>query len=158
VTDRRRIVVIGVGNVLRGDDGAGLAVAAQIRAHAPEGVSVRVCEEEPTRLIDAFADADVAFVVDAVSTGAPAGTVHRFDASEAPVPSRELRSSTHALGVGEALELARALDRLPRQTVVFGVEGRDFVAREGMSPAVVEGVGRASATVLQEVAACMSEP
>lgn len=118
---------------------------------------MRVCEEEPTRLIDAFGDADVAFVVDAVSTGAPAGTVHRFDAGEAPVPSRELRSSTHALGIGEALELARALGRLPRHTVVFGVEGRDFVAREGMSPAVAEGVERASATLLGEVAGCMSE-
>ena len=110
---------------------------------APDGVAVRVCEEEPTRLIDAFGDADVAFLVDAVSTGAPAGTVHRFDASEAPVPSRELRSSTHALGIGEALELARALGRLPRRTVVFGVEGSDFVAREGMTPAVAEGVARA---------------
>jgi hydrogenase maturation protease len=152
------VVVIGVGNALRGDDAAGLAVAEEIRTCAPEGVAVRVCEEEPTRLIDAFGDADVAFLVDAVSTGAPAGTVHRFDASDGPVPSLELRSSTHALGIGEALELARALGRLPRRTVVFGVEGRDFVAREGMTPAVADGVARASARLLKEVAACTSKP
>ena len=48
------VVVIGVGNALRGDDAAGLAVAEEIRTSAPEGVAVRVCEEEPTRLIDAF--------------------------------------------------------------------------------------------------------
>lgn len=152
------IVVIGVGNALRGDDAAGLAVAETIRSSAPHGVAVRVCEEEPTRLIDAFGDADVAFLVDAVSTGAPAGTVHRFDASEGPVPSLELRSSTHALGIGDALELARALGRLPRRTIVFGVEGRDFVARDGMTPAVAEGVARASATLLEEVTACTSKP
>jgi len=153
-----RVVVIGVGNALRGDDAAGLAVAEEIRESAPDGVAVRVCEEEPTRLIDAFGDADVAFLVDAVSTGSPAGTVHRFDASEGPVPSLELRSSTHALGIGDALELARALGRLPRRTIVFGVEGRDFVARDGMTPAVAEGVARASATLLEEVTACTSKP
>jgi hydrogenase maturation protease len=153
-----RVVVIGVGNALRGDDAAGLAVAEEIRESAPDGVAVRVCEEEPTRLIDAFGDADVAFLVDAVSTGSPAGTVHRFDASDAPVPSLELRSSTHALGIGDALELARALGRLPRRTIVFGVEGRDFVAHDGMTPAVAEGVARASATLLEEVTACTSKP
>jgi hydrogenase maturation protease len=153
-----RIIVIGVGNALRGDDAAGLAVAEQICASAPEGVAVRVCEEEPSRLIDAFGDAEIAFLVDAVSTGAPAGTVHRFDASDAPVPSLELRSSTHALGIGEALELARALGRLPQRTVVYGVEGTDFIAREGMTPAVAAGVARASTVLLEEVTACMSKP
>jgi hydrogenase maturation protease len=117
-----------------------------------------VCEEEPTRLIDSFGGADIAFVVDAVSTTAPAGTVHRWDASEAPVPSRELRSSTHALGIGEALELARALGRLPSRTVVFGVEGTDFVAREGMTPAVAEGVALAATRLLEEVIACTTVP
>jgi hydrogenase maturation protease len=155
---RARVVVIGVGNALRGDDAAGLAVAEQIRASAPEGVSVRVCEEEPSRLIDAFGDVEIAFLVDAVSTGATPGTVHRFDASDAPVPSLELRSSTHALGIGEALELARALGRLPQRTVVYGVEGTDFIARDGMTPAVTAGVARASAELLKEVAVCTSKP
>jgi hydrogenase maturation protease len=152
------VVVIGVGNALRGDDAAGLAVAEEIRASAPDDVAVRICEEEPSRLIDAFDDAEVAFLVDAVSTGAPPGTVHRFDASDAPVPSLELRSSTHALGIGEALELARALGRLPRRTVVFGIEGTDFVARDGMTPAVAVGVAQASAALLEEVAGCTSKP
>jgi hydrogenase maturation protease len=152
------VLVIGVGNALRGDDAAGLAVAENVRAQAPDSVAVRVCEEEPSRLIDAFDDADVVFVVDAVSTGAPAGTLHRFDASDAPVPSRELRSSTHALGIGEALELARALGRLPRRTVVFGVEGSEFNTSEEMTPAVREGVSRATVRVLEEVAACTSKP
>jgi hydrogenase maturation protease len=152
------VVVIGVGNALRGDDAAGLAVAKNVRAGAPDGVSVHVFEEEPSRLIDAFGDADVAFVVDAMSTGAPAGTVHRFDASDARIPSRALRSSTHAVGIGETIELARALGRLPRRTVVFGVEGTEFNAGETMTPAVRDGVSRASANVLREVLGCAGRP
>jgi len=153
-----RVVVIGVGNALRGDDAAGLAVAQRVRSRASGDVEVRVCEEEPTRLIDAFDGADVAFVVDAVATGAPAGTVHRFDASGRPIPSTELRSSTHALGSADALELARALGRLPRTTVVFGVEAAGFTTGERLTPAVEDGVAEAAARVLAEVAACTSKP
>ena len=153
-----RVVVACIGNRFRGDDGIGLAVAERVRAEAPFHVAVQVIEEEPSRVIEAFADADVALVVDAVSTGAPAGTIHRFDASEAAVPSRELRSSTHALGIGEAVELARALGRLPARTVVFGVEGKEFSAGEGLSPNVADAVDRASEAVLEEVALCTSRP
>jgi hydrogenase maturation protease len=152
----QRVVVIGVGNALRGDDGAGLAVAEEVRARSAETVEVRICEEEPSRLIDALGDADVAIIADAVSTGAAGGTVHRFDASAVALPARELRSSTHALGISETLELARALGRLPQQTVVFGIEGLDFTAHEGLTPTVAEGVARAAAEVLEEVEACTS--
>ena len=152
-----RVVVIGVGNAMRRDDAAGLAVAERVRALVPAGVAVRVCEHEPSRLVDVFGDADVAYVVDAVRTGAPAGTVHRFDASAGAIPSVDARSSTHALGIGDALELARALGRLPRRTVVFGIEGEEFVAGEGMTPPVEAGVARTSERVLQEVAECTSE-
>jgi hydrogenase maturation protease len=151
------VVVIGVGNRLRGDDAAGPAVADRVRAEVPASVDVRVCEQEPSRLLDALAGADVAFIVDAVATGAAPGTLHRFDASSAPVPSRELRSSTHALGVGESLELARALGRLPRRTVVFGIEGTAFLTGDELSPAVADGVERAAVSVLEEVALCTNE-
>jgi len=73
-----RTVVIGVGNDFRRDDGAGLAVAGRLRGRVPGGVSVVECEQEPSRLLDAWSGADRAFVVDACSGGGPAGTVHRF--------------------------------------------------------------------------------
>ena len=91
------IVVVGVGNVFRSDDGAGLAVAERVRERAPEGVVVRVCEAEPTRLIETWAGAELAVVADAVSSGAPTGTVHRFDATDETIPARIFgSSSTHA--------------------------------------------------------------
>jgi hydrogenase maturation protease len=155
---RQRVVVIGVGNALRGDDGAGLAVAEEVRTRTADAVDVRVWEEEPSRLIDALGEADVAVIVDAVSIGATAGSVHRFDASEEEIPARKFRSSTHALGISETLELARALGRLPERTVVFGVEGLDFSAHEGLTAAVADGVLRAATAVLEEVAQCTSVP
>jgi hydrogenase maturation protease len=142
-----RVVVAGVGNAFRRDDGAGIAVAEEVRRRAPD-VEVVTCEQEPSRLLDAWSGADTAIVVDAVSSGAPAGTVHRFDASAGPVPASVFRGSTHALGVGEAIELARALGRLPASVLVYGIEGREFAAGEGLTPAVAAAVEPLAAEVL----------
>jgi hydrogenase maturation protease len=140
--------VIGVGNVYRRDDGVGPAVAKRLRERRDE---VAVCEQEPSRLLDAWAGAELALVVDAVASGAEPGTVHRFDASERAVPAGVFRGSTHALGVGEAIELARALGRLPGRVLVYGVEGEEFAAGDGLSPAVAAAVEPLVAELIEEV-------
>ena len=144
------VVVVGVGNAYRGDDGAGLAVAERIRGRAPGGVEVVTCEQEASRVIDAIEGREAAVLVDASSSGAAPGTIHRFDASVEPVPARSFRSSTHAFGVGEAIELARALGRLPATVVVYGIEGSEFWAGEGLSVAVAAAVESTADAVLGE--------
>jgi hydrogenase maturation protease len=129
-------VVVCVGNTYRGDDAAGLAVGERLRGRVGSDVRIVECEQEPTRLLDAWHGADVALVVDACSSGAQTGTVHRFDASLDRLPARVFRSSTHAFGVGDAIEMARALGRLPERVVVYGVEGGDFTAGVALTPAV----------------------
>jgi hydrogenase maturation protease len=157
-------VVIGVGNALRGDDGVGLAVASALRGRVPGGVAVVPCEQEPSRLLDAWQGARAAIVVDAAASGSEPGHVHRFDASETAVPAGVFRSSTHAFGVGDAIELARALGRLPRHVVVYGVEGGDFAAGEGLTKQVQASVEKVAGSVLEDLerltreeAACTSE-
>ena len=144
-----RVVVVGVGNAYRGDDGAGLAVAERVRGLV-EGVEVVTCEQEASRVIDAIEGRDAAVLVDASSSGAAPGTIHRFDASIEPVPARSFRSSTHAFGVGEAIELARALGKLPGTVVVYGIEGEEFSAGEGLSAAVAAAVEPAVDAVMGE--------
>jgi len=151
-------VVLGVGNEYRSDDGVGLAVAKRVAASAPGGVTVLECEQEPSRLIDAWDGAELALVIDAVDSGATPGTLHRFDASETPIPTGVFRSSTHAFGVGDAIELARALGRLPRRVVVFGVEGGVFEAGSGLSALVEAAVEPTADAVLEELRQLVGEP
>lgn len=146
-------VVVGVGNAFRSDDGAGLAVADRLRGRLPEGMRIVSCELEPSRLIDACDGAASAFVVDAVASGAVPGTLHRFDASHDALPARLFRSSTHAFGVADAIELARALGRLPERVVVYGIEGSVFEAGEGLTPPVDAAVDAVVDAVLTDVAA-----
>lgn len=144
-------MVIGVGNAFRGDDAVGLVVARRLRER---GVEALEQEGEPVALLEAFADRDAVVLVDAVRSGAAPGTVHRVDVSNAALPA-ELggASSTHLLGVGEAIELARALARLPARVVVFGVEGERFDAGDELSPAVAAAVEPVVDAVLAEVRA-----
>jgi hydrogenase maturation protease len=147
-------VVIGVGNAFRGDDAVGLAVAARVRELTDE-VDVVVCEQEPIQLLDAWAGADLALLVDAVSSGAEPGTVHRLDATADPMPASVFRGSTHAFGVPEVVELGRALGRLPARLLVFGVEGAVFRAGDELTPAVAGAVEPLAAELLEE-AGCTS--
>ena len=129
---RPGLIVIGVGNAWRGDDAAGLAVARRAGGLEHEG--------ECLALLEAWGPDDEVAIVDAASSGAPPGTVHRLDPLDRPLPPGMLSSSTHAIGVPEAIELARALDRLPRALRVYGIEGESFETGTGLSPAVTRAV------------------
>jgi hydrogenase maturation protease len=137
----RGVVVIGVGNAARGDDAAGLVVARRVGGREHEG--------DPLALLEAWEGAATAVVIDAVRSGAVPGTVHRFEAGDAALPAR-LRSSTstHAVGLAEAIELARALDRLPPRLIVYGIEGERFTAGAELSPAVAAAVEVVAAAVV----------
>jgi hydrogenase maturation protease len=143
-----KTVVIGIGNAMRGDDGAGVAVAERLG-----GLS---CDEEPSRLIEAWEGADAVVLVDTVVSGAPPGMLHRFDASADPIPARALRSSTHAIGLAETIELARALGKLPPHVAVYGIEGVSFETGAPLSPDVAKAVSRLVNTIEEEL--CTSAP
>jgi hydrogenase maturation protease len=145
--------VVGVGNAWAGDDAAGLLVAGIVRDRAPAGVAVVEHEGEPTALLDTWDGARLAVVVDATCGGGAPGSVHVMDATREPLPARLTGSSTHAYGLAEAIELARALGRLPARLVVVGIEGERFEAGSSPGAAVSGALARAAEHVLELVAA-----
>jgi len=145
--------VIGVGNAWRGDDAAGLVVARRLR---DRGVNAVAIDGEPVAIMDAWEGAEAVCVVDAVSSGAAPGAVHRVDVTEAELPHELTRTSSHAFGLAESIELARALGRMPARLVVYGIEGASFAAGVGLSPAVESAVGEVVAALREEVEMCTS--
>ncbi len=132
-----RCLVVGVGNPMRGDDGAGHAVVDELRRLAPAGVDLTTASGDAAELIESWSSAEHVIVVDASASGQPAGTVSHFDAVHEPVPARMRGSSSHGLGVGEAVELARAVGRLPARLEVYALEGRDFSSGAALSAEVL---------------------
>ncbi len=150
--ERAPVLVIGVGNELRHDDAAGVEIARRLRGRTrPTGVDVCESQGDVTELLDAWEHRDAVVIVDSMRSGAPPGTIRRVDASRDPLPYRLRRpASTHAVAVGEAIELGRALDRLPARVVVYAVEGRRFEAGIGLSDEVETVVPAVADAVLSE--------
>jgi hydrogenase maturation protease len=138
--NKKSLSLIGVGNRFRSDDAAGLEVARRLRLAHPPGVVLVEEEGEPNSLIEAWSEADEALVVDGISSGSTPGRLHRFDVTDAPLPSEIFNPSTHSMGLSEAVELARELGRLPGRLIVYGIEGESFAAGEGLSQPVQKTV------------------
>lgn len=152
-------LVVGLGSADRGDDAVGGHVARGVAALAdPQAVAV-IEHEDPTDLIELWAGHDRVVVVDATSSGSPAGTVHRIEAGTGhdPLPeaawARTGRGGTHAFGLAAAVELARVLRRLPGHVTVVGVEAASFEPGAPLTADVAAAVPRAITAVLDAVTA-----
>ncbi|MFP3986676.1 hydrogenase maturation protease [Streptomyces sp. E11-3] len=153
---RMRMAVIGVGNDFRRDDGVGWAVVARLRERSaarplPPGTVLALCDGDPGRLIGLWEGADLAVVVDAAHAhpGTP-GRVHRLELDSERL-SQPPTTSSHGLGLGEAVELARVLGRLPGRLVAYAVEGADTSMGTGLTPAVAAVVAPLAESVAAEI-------
>jgi len=150
-----RVLVIGVGNDFRGDDAVGLAVARRLEQQAVDGIAVVEAPGEGASLIDVWEGTDAVILIDAVRSGSVPGTIHRLSRRALTRSADLFLHSTHAISVSDAIELARAMKRLPRRLIVVGIEGEDFRAGLGLSQEVKAAVSSAVDTVLEEARAMM---
>lgn len=149
------VVVIGIGNTFRRDDGVGIAVADEIARRAPGNVGVVCGTGEPAAMLDAWGGARLAVVVDA-ATGADSqpGRIRRCGIDEVAVGAG---LSSHAVSLRQTCELGGTLDRLPERLVVFTVAAADTGHGVGLTPAVAAAVPAVVAAVLAEVAAAIRQ-
>ncbi len=145
------ILVIGIGNEYRSDDGVGLVVARELRAKNLPGVLVTESSGDGVALMEVWEAASAVILIDAVSSGTASGTIYRFDAPTQPLPMGVSFHSTHAFGVAEAIGLAGALQQLPPCLIMYAVEGESFSAGVGLSPEVAEAAQRVVEQVTHDV-------
>ena len=152
------VVVIGVGNDFRRDDGAGPAVVARLRDLVPPGIRLVVTDGEPTRLIEAWTGAALAVVVDAVRAEPPhPGQVHRF-VVDGTAPRTGQPASSHGLGFDDAIRLAAALDRMPARLIVHAIEAADLTQGPGLTAPVAAAVGAVADAVLADLGPYLQGP
>jgi hydrogenase maturation protease len=150
------VVVAGLGSEYRHDDGAGPLVAARAVDEAGLGRDIGPIAD-PLDLLGAWDGADLVVVVDAVRSGAPAGTVRVVEIDGEADLGGSSATSTHGIGLAGVLRLARAVGHAPVRVAVVGIEGENFGRGMGLSPAVESALPTAVHRVVEligEVATC----
>ncbi|MDZ7267715.1 MAG: hydrogenase maturation protease [candidate division KSB1 bacterium] len=147
----QRALVLGVGNEYRGDDAVGILLCRLLAPQAPPHVAVVEHNGDGTALLEAWQGAELVIVLDAVQSGAPAGTIFRCDAALQAIPAQLFHYSTHAFSLAGAIELGRALHRLPRHLIVYGIEGVNFTPGAPLSAAVAQAMPGVLAQVMRDL-------
>jgi len=132
------MLIIGYGNRERGDDGAGVLVAEQLREL---GIPTKIHTADALALIELWGGVEEVTLIDAVVTGAPAGTVHKWDVDQM-LGAEASHASSHGMGLVQAIGLARSLGCLPGQLHLYGIEGKRFAIGQEMSTEVKNAVER----------------
>ena len=141
--------ILGIGNPMRGDDGAGPAAVGML-SDLPPNVELRAGTADPAALVDWLSEARRAILIDAAAPAGHPGRVRRIPwGTQAPIRS-DPATSTHGFGVAEALALADAMGELPPEVVLWTIEGQSFGEGEGLSPAVAAGLPNLASNVRAE--------
>jgi hydrogenase maturation protease len=146
-----RIVVIGVGNRDRGDDAVGPIVCDRIGELDLPDVESIVFEGSVLDISIHWSTVDRVFIVDAAEPAGEPGRITEVDgrATRLVLPGQ---LSTHTIDVGAAIELARALDRLPAELTIIGIEGAEFEFGAWLTSAVEHAADTVVATLERRAA------
>jgi hydrogenase maturation protease len=143
------IVVIGLGNRYRGDDGVGVAAAAEVNRLALPGVRVVTDIAEPAGLLEAWSGATLAVVIDAaVGTPPRPGRVRRCGLRDVAAGDG---LSSHSVDLVRTHALGEALGRVPDELVLLAVEVADTDHGTGLTPQVARAVPKVLRMALAEI-------
>jgi hydrogenase maturation protease len=139
-------VVIGIGNRYRRDDGSALRVLDALARRIPSGTILFESDGEPARLIESWADAPLAIVVETVRQGSAPGSISEIEWKAHM--ARRTGGGSHSVGVLEAIALGMAVERMPQTLRIVAIEPEDLGWGEGLSHAVAHSIDPAADRVL----------
>lgn len=146
-----RWVVIGLGNEHRSDDRCGLEVVRRLRGRLSGAVRLLEGPRDAMRLLELWAGSDRVIVIDAMQGSGQPGRVRRFDLEEGGGVGHATSTSTHGLGLAEAIEIGRSLGRLPRRLTVFGIEVAELRMGDTLAPEVHRAIERVAGEIAREI-------
>ena len=145
------LLVIGLGNDHRRDDRCGLEVVRRLRGRLPGSVRLVEGPHDATGLLDLWDGAGRVIVIDAMQGNGRPGSVRRIEVEPGDGLAGSPSTSTHGLGLAEAVAIGRSLGRLPRRLTVFGIEVAELGMGDGLGPDVMRGVEAVTEEVAREV-------
>ena len=123
----RKVLILGVGNILLGDDGFGVHLINSL-ADTPFPPNVQILEAGTVshQLIPLFREIDLLIIIDAVEAGDAPGSIFRFSPQDMPFRSEQM-VSLHQISLIDVLRMAELTGRKP-ETIIFGVQPKDVTS------------------------------
>lgn len=147
-------LVLGIGNLLLGDEGAGIRVVEELGARYTMPPEVEAIDGGTMglELLPYLTGRRLLLIVDAVSTGAPPGTVVQMELTD---PSGFFRGkiSPHQIGIAEVLSVAAFTNELPERIMLIGVVPKEMATGLALSPEIAARIGVMAEMVAAELAA-----
>ncbi|MEX1248396.1 MAG: hydrogenase maturation protease [Anaerolineales bacterium] len=141
-----RLLVLGLGQWLRGDDAIGLEVVRLWQVEYPETArrTDLVVESAPLpglSLLSFLECVEAAILVDAMQSGMPAGTIKALERGDLAAFGSDAQSA-HGWGIAETLAIAESLydEKMPQRLVLLAVEAGTTGLGGALSPAVKEAL------------------
>ena len=150
------ILVIGIGNPFRGDDGAGWAVIDALEGKVHTGVKLSKLRGDIAELMDVFANHSTIYLVDACRTDTLPGSWQRIDAKSQFILLDNTQTSTHGLSISQAIALAKILNQLPPKLIIYAITGAHYNVSATLSAPVAQSISIVAQNILNEedVLAC----
>lgn len=148
---RKKIIVLGIGNPDRADDGVGVLIARRLSDHLPADVELVVDSGNIVALVEDWAGCDALLCVDAANPMGQPGRIYRFEAADAALAESASLTSSHGFGLTEAIALAHELHTLPETVVIYAVEGTCFDIGAPMTPQVAAAIDDVAERIIDEV-------
>jgi hydrogenase maturation protease len=148
------VLVLGLGNILLGDDGVGVHVVRRLATEPalPPGLQPLDGGTMGFRLMDVFAKSDAILLVDAVQLGGRAGTIRLLETDELNRHVRRGgRVSAHEAGLVDLLTLARLEGCTPARVALLGIEPQSIDWDEALSPPVTDALPAACRLAIKTV-------
>lgn len=148
---RPEVLILGIGNILMGDDGIGVRVLERLREQSfPDTVELVDGGTAGADLVDILADRRKAIVIDAVDIRAEPGTVIQYS-GDAWIEHARQTISLHEVGLSQAVSMVRLIGAAPRELVVFGIQILRMEPSLELSNPVAEAIGQVVRRILEEV-------
>ncbi len=149
--NNKKIVILGVGNVLLTDEGIGVHVANELmKMELPDNVSVVEGGTDGFRLLNVITEADRLIVIDAVKGGGEPGSIYRFNIDNIKNVPSGFKTSVHQIGILEVIDLSSLIGKTPHTTII-GVEPKSLEMNLELSPEIKEKIPKIIELVLEEI-------
>jgi hydrogenase maturation protease len=139
---------------MRGDDGVGVRVTQMLMSKdLPDGVQVVDGGTRGLGLVSLMEGWQRVILVDAADVGRAPGRFVRFTPQETQLLGKDLHLSAHEAGLRDALLLAEALNLLPEEIVIYGVQPASLDWEDRLSPQVEATIPVLVGSILDELQA-----